>query len=154
MELKSLRDFAEEKKITMRAVQKHVKNHESELEGHIIRYGPPRGTFIDEYAQEYISSLLVGHQVEVLNTALEDEVERLRSELEAANQRIIALLEERTALTERALQAEATKALAEATQQEQEQRAREAEERAAAAEEAIQKLKGRTLWQRIRRWGE
>lgn len=154
MGMMSLRDFAASNGVTIRAVQKHVAKYAEDLEGHITRYGPPRGTYIDEEAQKILSAHLIGDPVAVMDNELTKENERLRSELEAANQRIIALLEERTALTERALQAEATKALAEATQQEQEQRAMEAEERAATAEEAIQKLKGRTLWQRIRRWGE
>lgn len=161
MQLKSLRDFADEKKVSMRSLQKHIKNHESDLEGHIVRYGPPRGTFIDEYAQEYISSHLVGYSVEVVDTALQEEAERLRAELEAANKRIISLLDERIALTERALQAENTRELAEATRQAQDERIQELEgklseatERALQAEETAQKLKGRTLWQRIRRWGE
>lgn len=161
MELKSLKDFAQEKNVTMRAIQKHVKNHESELEGHVIRYGPPRGTFIDEYAQEYISDLLVGHSVEVMDTALREEVERLRAELEEAQKRVIVLLEERNQLTERALQAENTRELAEATRQAQDDRIQELEgklseatERATQAEETAQKLKSRSLWQRITRWGE
>lgn len=160
MELKSLRDFAKEKNITIRAVQKHVKNHEGELKGHVVRYGPPRGSFLDEYAQEFISDLLVGHQVEVMDNALSEEIERLQAELAEANKRIMALLDERTALTERALQAESQKALAEATSQDQEQKVLDQEQRILALEEKLteaqelnQKLKGRSLWQRItRRW--
>ncbi len=151
---KSLRDFAAEHGVTLRAVQKHVQKHESELGSHIIRYGPPRGTYLDDEAQAYITERLVGSPVAVMDTTLTDENERLRVELEQARQRIIDLLEERTALTERALQAETVKALAEATSQEQEQKVQDLETKLAETEETLQKLKGRSLWQRIRRWGE
>ena len=154
MDYKSLRDYAQEHGITLRAAQRHIKNHENDLSGHIVRYGPPRGTYIDEYAQEYIAGLLVGHPVEVMDNSLSDEIERLRSELEDAQRRIISLMEERNQLTERALQAEAAQALAEATQEKQAERIQAAEERALQAEEMTQKLKGRNLWQRLTRWGE
>lgn len=153
MELKSLRDFAEEKNITLRAVQKHLRNHQGELDGHIVRYGPPRGSFLDEYAQEYISGLLVGNPVAVMDNALQEEVERLQAELAEANKKIVALLEEKNALTERALQAESVKALAEATTHSQERTIQDLETRLTEAEETTRKLKGRSLWERItRKW--
>ena len=156
MGIKSLRDFATENGVTVRAVQKHIAKYADDLEGHLTRYGAPRGTYLDEFAQDFIAN------------SLSDENERLKAELAAANNRIISLLEERTALTERALQAEAHKAIAEASQQDQERRAAEiearaqsledelaaAKERAAEAEAETSKLKGRSLWQRITRWGE
>lgn len=97
---------------------------------------------------------LVGSPIAVMDNTLTEENERLRAELEQAKQKIIDLLEERTTLTERALQAETVKALAEATSQEQEQKVQDLEAKLAEAEETVQKLKGRSLWQRIRRWGE
>lgn len=168
MGIKSLRDFATENGVTVRAVQKHITKYADELEGHLTRYGAPRGTYLDEYAQEFIAGHFVKDPIAVIDNSLSDENERLKAELEAANKRIIALLEERTALTERALQAEAHKAIAEASQQDHERRTAEAEtraqrleeelvaanERAAEAEAETTKLKSRSLWQRITRWGE
>lgn len=168
MGIKSLRDFAAENGVTVRAVQKHIAKYADELEGHLTRYGAPRGTYLDEYAQEFIAGHFVKDPIAVIDNSLSDENERLKAELEAANKRIISLLEERTALTERALQAEAHKAIAEASQQDQERRTAEAEtraqqledelatakERAAEAEAETMKLKSRSLWQRITRWGE
>ena len=147
METKALRDFATEQGITLRALQKHVKKHENELDGHIIRYGPPKGTYLDEYAQEYLSGLLVGHPLAVLDDNLSQELERVRIELEAAQKRIIELQDEKADLLERAIKAEATKALAETTTRDQAARIE-------ALEGEIDGLKKRTLWQRITRWGE
>ena len=154
MKTKSARAFAEENGVTLRAVQAHMKKYAAELEGHIVRYGAPRGTYLDETAQEIIAAHLVKDPVAVMDTALTEEVERLRAELDEARRQTIALLEEKAALSERALKAETAQALAEATQEDQERRIQEAEERAAAAEETIRALKNRSLWQRITRRGE
>ena len=154
MGTKSLRDFAEENGVTLRAIQKHIKKYESELTGHMVRYGPPRGTYIDDAAQEILAAHLVKDPIAVMDTALSEEVERLRKELEEANQKIIALLEERTELTERAVKAEATKALAETTARDQAAKVQELEGKLTAAEDHAKKLQGRNLWQRIIRWGE
>ena len=147
METKALRDFATEQGITLRALQKHVKKHENELDGHIIRYGPPKGTYLDEYAQEYLSGLLVGHPLAVLDDNLSQELARVRIELEAAQKRIIELQDEKAELLERAIKAEAAKALTETNTRDQAARIE-------ALEGTIEALKKRTLWQRIRRWGE
>ena len=147
METKALRDFATEQGITLRAIQKHVKKHENELDGHIIRYGPPKGTYLDEYAQEYLSGLLVGHPLAVLDDNLSQELERVRIELEAAQKRIIELQDEKADLLERAIKAEAAKALTETNTRDQAARIE-------ALEGEIDGLKKRTLWQRITRWGE
>lgn len=147
METKALRDFATEQGITLRALQKHVKKHENELDGHIIRYGPPKGTYLDEYAQEYLSGLLVGHPLAVLDDNLSQELERVRIELEAAQKRIIELQDEKADLLERAIKAEAAKALTETNTRDQAARIE-------ALEGELDGLKKRTLWQRITRWGE
>ena len=147
METKALRDFATEQGITLRALQKHVKKHENELDGHIIRYGPPKGTYLDEYAQEYLSGLLVGHPLAVLDDNLSQELERVRIELEAAQKRIIELQDEKANLLERAIKAEAAKALTETNTRDQAARLE-------ALEGELDGLKKRTLWQRITRWGE
>ena len=147
METKALRDFATEQSITLRALQKHVKKHENELDGHIIRYGPPKGTYLDEYAQEYLSGLIVGHPLAVLDESLSQELERVRIELEAAQKRIIELQDEKADLLERAIKAEAAKALTETNTRDQAARIE-------ALEGELDGLKKRTLWQRITRWGE
>lgn len=161
MDYKSLREFAAEKKVTMRAIQRHIKNHENDLEGHIVRYGPPKGTYIDQAAQEYISELLVGYPMEVVDTELQAEIERLKNEVADLQRRLIQLQDEKAGLLERALEAEKVKALAEATAQDKErqlsslqQEIREARDRAEKAEAETQALKRRSLWQRITRFGE
>ena len=154
MGTKSLRDFAEENGVTLRAIQKHIKKYESELKDHMVRYGPPRGTYIDDVAQEIIAAHLVKDPIAVMDTTLAEEVERLRGELEEANKRIIALLEEKASLAEKVITAEATKAIAETTARDQAAKVQELEGKLTEAEDETKKLKGRSLWQRIIRWGE
>lgn len=147
MGYKALRDLATEKGINIRSLQNHIKNHEDELEGHLIRYGPPRGTFVDEYAEEFLSGLLVGHPLVLTDQNLVAENERLRNELDELQKRVIQLQDEKAGLLERAITAEASKALMEtnaATQEEQIQHLRE----------QVEKLRSRSLWQRIIRFGE
>ena len=102
---------------------------------------------VDEYAQEYLSGLLVGHPLAVLDDNLSQELERVRIELEAAQKRIIELQDEKADLLERAIKAEAAKALTETNTRDQAARIE-------ALEGEIDGLKKRTLWQRITRWGE
>lgn len=154
MDFKSLREFAAEKKVTMRAIQRHIKNHESDLEGHIVRYGPPKGTYIDETAQEYISELLVGYPMEVVDTALQEENERLRNELDELQKRVIQLQDEKAGLLERALEAENRRELVETTVTAAEEKILRLESDVRELTEANKKLKSRSLWQRIIRYGE
>lgn len=76
MKLK-LQDFAREKGVTDRAIQKHIQNHLPELLDHIERRGP-KGTWLDEYAQEFISNLMYETPTAILDT----ELVRKYSELE------------------------------------------------------------------------
>lgn len=53
-----LSDFARECGVTERAIQKHLKNLEAELQGHFERRGP-NGTWLDETATALIRSRMV-----------------------------------------------------------------------------------------------
>ena len=152
MEMKSLKQFADEHGITLRAAQRHIQKHEDELEGHIVRHGPPRGTFIDEFAIEYLSGLIVGPPVTFVSATqeaseLRDELEESQKKILALTEKLAALLEDKATLTERALQAEGTLALSEASVATKEATIQDLRNQ-------VDKLKGRTLWQRITRWGE
>ena len=143
--MKSLKQFADEHGITLRAAQRHIQRHEDELDGHVVRYGPPRGTFVDDFAIEFLSGLIAGPPMTFVSAT--QEANELRAELEEANKKILALLEDKVELTQRALQAEGTLALSEAS-------VATKEEQIQQLMDQVDKLKGRTLWQRIMRWGE
>ena len=147
MGYKSLKDLAREKGVNIRSLQNHVKKHEGELEGHIIRYGPPRGTFVDEDGEAFLSGLLVGHPIAMTDQSLIAENERLKDEIVDLQKKLIQLQDEKAGLLERAITAEASKALMEttaATQGEQLQQ----------LQAQLDKLKSRSIWQRLVRFGE
>ena len=151
MEYKSLRDFAIEKNVTVRTLQRHIKKHESDLEKHIIRRGPPVGTSIDEYAQEYLSGLIVGHPLAIQDATLTAKVAELETEIHSLQAMIIALQNERNELTQRALTAESKKELADAAMDTLKAQLEHETNRADTAEEIADKLKNRSLWERITR---
>ena len=154
MGTKKLKEFAEECHISFRDAQRYVQRHEEALAGHIERYGAPRGTYLDEYAQEYLLDKLAVRKIEVLDTRQAEEIARLQMELEEAQKKILtlteklaAVLEDKADLTQRALQAENTLALSEATVATKDDQLQQLQDQ-------VSKLKSRTLWQRITRFGE
>lgn len=94
-----LQDFAKECGVTDRAIQKHLKNHESQLEGHFQRRGK-NGTWLDSTAQEYIRSLMIQQPVVVGDSdvfrkveELQEEVLRLHEKLESTQDALRASLQ-------------------------------------------------------------
>ena len=75
--MKKLQDFATECGVTDRAIQKHLKKHEAELIGHFERKGP-NGTWLDEYAQEYIRGLMIQQPIVLQDNVAEVQELRLR----------------------------------------------------------------------------
>lgn len=63
-----LQDFAKECGVTDRTIQKHVQKHEEALEGHFERRGP-NGTWLDEYAQDFIRGLMIQPATPVIGDA-------------------------------------------------------------------------------------
>lgn len=99
-----LQDFARECGVTDRAIQKHLKNHEKNLEGHFERRGK-NGTWLDQTAQDYIRSLMVQQPIVVGDAETHREVEALKEEnrallkaLNGAKDRIIELQDTRLQL--------------------------------------------------------
>lgn len=80
-----LQDFAKQNGVTDRAIQRHIKKHEKELQGHVIRKGP-NGTWMDEFAQMYVKNLLREHPIVV------SEVSEQVTNLQAENKRLLEAL--------------------------------------------------------------
>lgn len=177
MEMK-LKDFATECGKSERQIQKHLKNHEEELEGHFERKGP-NGTWLDDYAQDYIRKLLVGPPPTVISDArlvqenleLQETVASQAAIIEEKDRLINRLLEENARLNASVGRLEGSEAahklLAESAQAQADrahQETREAREkhekevaRANALEVALARqeareeaLMNRGLWDRIR----
>lgn len=76
-----LQDFARDCGVTDRAIQKHVKNHEAELQGHIERRGK-NGTWLDKYAEEFIRGLMKTSPVVVGDNAQLRKIEELQEKID------------------------------------------------------------------------
>lgn len=103
-----LQDFAREKGVTDRAIQKHIQNHAEELAGHFERKGP-NGTWLDDYAQEFISGLMYETPTVIMDTELvrkhqelQDQYQLVSGQLVQAQDRLAAMagLEVRLAASE------------------------------------------------------
>ena len=84
-----LQDFAHQKGVTDRTVQKHLKKHEKELKDHFQRKGP-NGTWIDDFACEFLSDLMKTNAVAVSDVALLEK----NKELEKENQALMRKVQE------------------------------------------------------------
>ena len=101
-----LQDFARQMGVTDRAIQKHLKNWENELQGHFERKGP-NGTWLDDYAQDFIRERMKQQPVVVLDGEASDLLDKNRS-LEQENRelqkKLIEAYEMLTAAKEQQLQ--------------------------------------------------
>ena len=85
--MKKLQEFARECGVTDRAIQKHLKNHENELKGHFLRKGK-NGTWLDEFAQEYIRQRMTIKAVAVADNEMINEIEELRNKVKELEDKI------------------------------------------------------------------
>lgn len=76
-----LQDFAREKGVTDKAIYKHLQKHAAELDGHIEKRGK-NGTWLDEYAQEYISGLMITNPTVVADNSLQRRIDELEQRIE------------------------------------------------------------------------
>ena len=98
--LMKLQDFAVECGVTDRTIQKHLKNHEEALAGHFERRGP-NGTWLDNYAQEYIKDLMIRPVPTVVSDA---RLVQENKELQEANSQQEAIIAEKDLLINKLLE--------------------------------------------------
>lgn len=84
-----LQDFARQHGVTDRAIQKHLKKYETELEGLFERRGS-NGTWLTDEACSFLLGKMKVNPVVVLEGESQAEVERLKEEIEALKQEIAA----------------------------------------------------------------
>lgn len=98
-------DFAKKVGCTNQNIYKHLRTYAKELEGHV--YEARRGKVLDEYAQEFIRSVM--YPKELGEPSLVEEINSLRQQLFLASQETAKLVKEKTVL-----EAERDKALLDA----------------------------------------
>jgi hypothetical protein len=134
-----LTDFASQCGVTVRAIQKHLKNMENELEGHYERRGV-NGTWVDEIAVNEIKKRMVTPPAPVIsNNSILKENEELKKALINLQTKYIEMQEKLIIQSELLSESVATKKLLnEATERETALKA-EVEEARARAEQAAQR---------------
>ena len=95
-----LNEFASQQGVSVRAVQKLVKNHEEALAGLIDRRGQ-QGTWLSEEACDYLRERMIKRPDVVYDASKDQEIERLKKLL-AEKEGIIQRKEEYIALMEAA----------------------------------------------------
>ena len=79
-----VRDFAESCGCTPQNIYLHLKNYAAELEGHTIQGKGRQGILLDEYAQDFLRSIM--YPKELSDNALMDEINKLRAVIVQASQ--------------------------------------------------------------------
>lgn len=103
METIKLQDFARMKGVTDRSIQRHIKKHSEELNGHIFRKGPA-GTWLDEYAQNFLEKHISVSPIVLADSSQQAEIERLRKENEELKNKLIQFHEEKDHIVSHLLQ--------------------------------------------------
>lgn len=154
-----LQDFAKRQGVTDRQIQRHLKKHEEALSGHFERRGA-NGTWLDDFAQDYIRDLMKQQPLVVSETSdeiarLKEENEHLKDALLLAKDKIIDLQEKNSSLSLSAakielLEAENTnkdKLLSEASEAVQ-----KANMELEQAQKQIEEMKNASPLKRLRGW--
>lgn len=153
-----VREFAAQQGVTTGVIYRHIKNHQAELEGLVIK--KPKQTILTDAAQEYLKSIMLDRTV--LSVTDATQAKRI-TELEAENKELLRqLAEARGALasamgelgeqkalaaTALAVERERDAAQAQVAQLSQQHEADQAELR--TAQQEIDRLRGRSIIQRL-----
>lgn len=160
-----VKDFAAQQGVSTAIVYKHLKNHQAELEGLVIK--KPKQTLLTDEAQEYLKNIMLDRTVLSVTDAA--QAKRI-SELEAENKELLRQLAEARGALASAMgelgEQKAIAATAQAVERErdyallqvQELQLQRDDARAAAQKaeivgermkKEIERLYTRSLWQRI-----
>lgn len=91
MSVKSLREYAQDRGVSYEAVRKAVKRHQAELGDHITEQNRKR--YIDDAGQAMLDRYRQINTVTILEGNVNEELERLKAELERRDQQIMKLQE-------------------------------------------------------------
>lgn len=76
-----LQDFAHSRGVTDKAVYKHLNKHKEELQEHIEKRGK-NGTWLDDYACDFISNLMISNPVVLGDSQQQQEIDQLKKKNE------------------------------------------------------------------------
>lgn len=114
-----LQDFARACKVTDRAIQKHIKKHAAELDGHVHRNGP-NGTWLDEFAQDFIRARMIRPQIVVSDGKDAQDLQELQEKVAMLQEKLIAAQELALASQGALVEAQAARLALDAAEKERE----------------------------------
>lgn len=76
-----VQDFAAQKGVTDKAIYKHLNKNKEALAGHFEKRGK-NGTWLDDFACNFISDLMIKAPIVLSDGQDRDEIERLRKKIE------------------------------------------------------------------------
>ena len=82
-----INDFAASKGVSVQAIYKHLRNHKEALEGHYEKKGK-NGTWLDDFACDFISELMIKNAIVVSESSDREEIERLKKKVEDLQERL------------------------------------------------------------------
>lgn len=94
----SFKDYAKQNNISYEAVRKQVARYKDELKGHLIKEG--RQQFLDEEAVAFLDQKRQQSPIAIIQQDKDEEIEKLRGDLDAAKTLIIALQQREASLME------------------------------------------------------
>lgn len=168
-----LQDFAVSCGVGDKAIYQHIKRHSKDLEGHIERKGR-NGTWLDDFAQDYIRGRMVKQSLVLGDSQSIQEAQELRERVDDLQSQLIAAQKAMLAMHEQLRIGEAAQLALEAAQHERNElkeqltnETKRADENAleaalarkafadeaeahGKAKEQIQEMRNRNLWERIR----
>lgn len=96
--LKKVRDFAKECGCTPQNIYGHLRTYAAELEGHVFQGKGRQGQLLDEFAQDFLKSVMYPKEISTDATVarMAEEIERLRTALFKASEQSTEMLNELT----------------------------------------------------------
>lgn len=149
-----VREFAQSCGCTPQNIYGHLKKYAAELEGHTLQGKGRQGVLLDEYAQEFLRSVMYPKEVTIADTALEEELNAMRAEILRVGQENLklgaALLNTETERDKAQLEVKHFQRLLADSENAEKERAQEVETLKAdldAAQAEITALRGRKWYQ-------
>lgn len=84
----TIREYAKQKGVSYEAIRKQIARYKDDLDGHLIR--EKRSILLDDFAVEFLDDRRRESPVIVLNESEKESVERLKAQLEAVKNELIA----------------------------------------------------------------
>lgn len=102
----TLKEYAENKKISYEAVRRQVQRYKKELSGHIFKQG--RTSYLDEFAQDFLSERRRASPVVVQIEDSAEQITALKGQIDILTAKLLQAQEQLTASQQQIIDLQAT----------------------------------------------